>query len=226
MIKSITDSATLTPARPAKRLGFWVALAVLIIFHAVGFWGLLFSGRPMYFQELTPLNLLLTNMLLFSLHRNWNAHFILFATVIAVTGFLAEVIGVHTGLLFGQYRYGAALGIKLWEVPLLIGLNWLMLTYSTGTIAAKFNVNPWAKALISSALMVLLDFFLEPVAMHFDFWNWQGNVIPFSNYIGWLLLAFLMQLYFHFTAIYKHNRLAPVVYLVQLLFFLGLYFLI
>jgi uncharacterized membrane protein len=222
MIKTIDNIATITP-KTTRTIGFWVCLVVLVIFHIVGFWGLMFSGRPMYFQELTPLNLLLTNALLFSLHRNWNMQFILFAVLVTIAGFMAEVIGIHTGLLFGQYNYGGALGFKLWDVPLLIGLNWLMLVYSTGTIVSKLKVNLLVRALAGAALMVLLDFFMEPVAMQFDFWDWQGGVIPMSNYIGWLGLAFLLHLYFQYIAVYRQNPLAPFVYLVQLLFFIGLY---
>ncbi|MFD2246791.1 carotenoid biosynthesis protein [Pontibacter ruber] len=202
---------------------FSVALFVLVLFHAVGFWGLLFSNDPEYFQTLTPMNLLLTYALLFAFHKRWNSTFILFAVVVAVAGFMAEVVGIHTGLLFGNYSYGAALGTKLFEVPLLIGLNWLMLVYTTGHIANYTSLHWLAKALLAALLMVGLDFFIEPVAMRFDFWSWNGDRIPWSNYIGWLGLSLLLQVYFQRTAIYKRNRLAPFVYLVQLVFFLGLY---
>lgn len=221
MTESLQSKSSL--AAPKTTIGFWVALAVLVIFHAVGFWGLQFSGRPMYFQELTPLNLILTNILLFSLHRHWNTQFVIFAVVVTIAGFLAEVVGVHTGLLFGNYRYGAALGAKLWDVPLLIGLNWLLLIYSTGTITNRLNQPIVVKALAGAGLMLLYDFFMEPVAMQYDFWYWKNNQIPFSNYLGWLGLAFVLQLYFHKTTLYKQNPLAPFVYLVQLLFFVGLF---
>ncbi len=199
------------------------AIAVLVIFHGVGFWGLLFSNNPGYFQELTPLNLLLTNLLLFSFHRQWNGAFILFAVVVAAVGFLAEVVGVHTGLLFGNYTYGAALGLKLWNVPLLIGLNWLMLVYVTGHLVNLTKLHWLLKAILGAMLMVLLDFFIEPVAMKYDFWSWQGNTIPFSNYAGWMALAFLLQVYFQQASFRKQNKLSAYVYAVQLLFFIGLY---
>ncbi|MDX5481347.1 MAG: carotenoid biosynthesis protein [Hymenobacteraceae bacterium] len=199
------------------------AVAVLIIFHAVGFWGLILSGDPVYFQELTPMNILLTNALLFGFHRQWNLNFLLFAAVVFAVGFLSEVVGVHTGLLFGTYSYGAALGIKLWEVPLLIGLNWLMLVYTTGHIA-NFTQLHWAiKALLGALLMVCLDFFIEPVAVRYDFWSWQGDRIPLSNFIGWFAVALMLQLYFQKGNFFKLNRLAPYVYLVQLLFFISIY---
>lgn len=206
-----------------KKYALPVAVAVLVIFHGVGLWGLLFSGNPEYFQQLTPMNLLLTNVLLFSFHRQWNTAFVIFAVVVFGVGFFSEVLGVHTGLLFGNYSYGAALGLKLWEVPLLIGLNWLMLVYTTGHISNYFKLHWLVKALIGTLLMVLLDYFIEPVAMQYDFWGWQGNHIPFSNFIGWFAVAFLLQLYFQKATFFKGNKLAPYVYLVQLVFFIILF---
>ena len=206
-----------------KKYALPLALAVLVIFHGVGLWGLLLSGDPAYFQQLTPMNLLLTNALLFGFHRHWNGDFVLFAAVVFTVGFLSEVIGVHTGLLFGDYSYGAALGAKLWEVPLLIGLNWLMLVYTTGHISNYIGLHWVAKALVGAGLMVLLDYFIEPVAMQYDFWSWSGNHIPASNFIGWFGVALLLQLYFQRANIFKHNKLAPYVYLVQLLFFICLF---
>lgn len=199
------------------------AVAVLVIFHAVGLWGLLFSGEPEYFQQLTPMNLLLTNVLLFSFHRRWNAAFLLFAVVVFCVGFFSEVLGVHTGLLFGNYSYGAALGLQLWEVPLLIGLNWLMLVYTTGHISNYFKLHWLIRALVGTVLMVLLDYFIEPVAMQYDFWSWQGDSIPVSNFVGWFAVAFLLQLYFQKAFFFKSNKLAPYVYLVQLVFFICLF---
>ena len=205
------------------RFALPAALAVLIIFHSVGLWGLLFSGEPAYFQRLTPMNLLLTNVLLFSFHRRWNLSFAVFAVIVFSVGFLSEVLGVHTGLLFGDYSYGAALGLKLWEVPLLIGLNWLVLVYTTGHISNFFRLHWFVKALIGALLMVLLDYFIEPVAMQYDFWSWRGNHIPLSNFIGWFAVALLLQLYFQKAHFFKDNKLAPYVYLVQLLFFVCLF---
>jgi uncharacterized membrane protein len=218
---------TYLPAIPLQQrlqpYAFAIALGVLVIFHAVGFWGLLFSGEPEKFQRLTPMNLLLTNVLLFAFHRRWNAAFVLFAVVVMLAGFFAEVVGVHTGLLFGDYAYGESLGIKLLEVPLLIGLNWLMLVYTTGHLVNITQFHWVTKAIAAAILMVGLDFFMEPVAMEFDFWDWQGGYIPWSNYAGWLGLSVLLQLYFQKAAIFKQNQLAPYVFLVQVVFFVSLW---
>ncbi|GAB3203059.1 putative membrane protein [Pontibacter aydingkolensis] len=222
MLKTITTKANITRKYKYNKYGLPLALAVLVIFHAVGFWGLLFSGEPAYFQNLTPMNLLLTNALLFAFHRSWNRAFILFAILVFAVGYFSEVVGVHTGLLFGDYTYGQALGLKVWEVPVLIGLNWLMLVYVTGHISNYSNWHWIAKAILGAGLMVLLDYFIEPVAMRFDFWSWSQSDIPLSNYVGWFIVAFILQLYFQKAAFIKRNRLALFVYFVQLLFFVSI----
>lgn len=220
----MTEEHTLTDIEPLKnRILFPLALGVLVIFHLVGFWGLQFSSDPGYFQALTPLNLLLTSVLLFSFHREWNKPFLLFMLVVPVIGFFAELVGIHTGLIFGDYEYGAALGVKLWQVPLLIGLNWLILIYVTGQIANYAGGSIWIKSFVGAQLMVLLDIFLEPVAVKYDFWHWSGNIIPVSNYLGWFGLSFLLQYYYHRIPIYKQNPISVYVYAIQLFFFVCLY---
>lgn len=199
-----------------------LAITILFIFHAVGFYGLGLSANPGWFQALTPLNLLLTMVLLFSFHKSWNTVFLLFAATVMLVGFFSEIIGVHTGLLYGNYHYGQSLGIKLREVPLLIALNWLLLVYITGVLVQPWPGHWLLKALLAAGFMVLLDMFIEPVAAVLDYWTWQDYRIPAGNYWGWLGVSFALQVYFQQAAFKKQNPLAPVVYLLQLVFFIGL----
>ena len=200
-----------------------LAMLVLVIFHAVGFYGLTYSDYRAYFLTLVPFNLLLTNLILFSFHQAFTKSFLVFAGVVFLTGFLAEVLGIHTALLFGHYQYGAALGFKLWEVPLIIGLNWLMLVYSAGHAVNYLRSAPgWAKALAAAGLMVALDYLIEPVAVQLDFWSWRAGLIPVSNFAGWLGVALLLQFYFQRSNFPKNNRLAAGVFLLQFVFFAAL----
>ena len=199
-----------------------ISIAVLVIFHLVGFWGMAFSHDSTYFQNLTPLNLLLTAFLLFINHQHFNSAFWLFFSGTFLAGFLAEVVGVHTGLLFGNYRYGEALGFKLWEVPVLIGLNWVILVYCTGILALKWQQSLFGASFLAALLMVLLDFFIEPVAVTFDYWSWKNEVIPAWNFICWFGLAFILQLAFQHSRIDKTNRMAGPVFFTILAFFFAL----
>lgn len=97
-------------------------IGVLFLFYCVGFWGMGFSAYEAWFKSLVPFNLLLTNTLLFLFHRGWQRSFFFFAFVAWLAGMAFEWVGVHTGLMFGEYVYGPTLGSKLWEVPILIFL--------------------------------------------------------------------------------------------------------
>jgi putative membrane protein len=49
------------------------------------------------------------------------------------------MLGVHTGILFGNYKYGNALGLKLNDVPILIGINWFIVVYACGMSALQLR---------------------------------------------------------------------------------------
>ncbi len=116
-----------------------LAVFVLVVLHIVGFYGLAFSANPGWFRSLSALNLIITGGLLFSFHKTWNWSFGGFAVVVLLAGFFAEIIGVHTGLLFGDYTYGQSLGFKLWNILLIIAVNWLILVYSTGVLVQPLS---------------------------------------------------------------------------------------
>jgi putative membrane protein len=137
-------------------------------------------------------------------------------------GFFVEVAGVRTGLLFGFYEYGPTLGAQWLGVPLIIGVNWLILTYTTGVLARYLPLSDFARAVVAALLMVGLDACLEPVAVRYDFWQWRYDVIPLQNFKGWFVVALFLQVFFNRTDFVKRNALAPFVYMLQLLFFLAL----
>ncbi|EMR01775.1 carotenoid biosynthesis protein [Cesiribacter andamanensis] len=137
-------------------------------------------------------------------------------------GYGVEVLGVHTGAIFGEYWYGGAFGPKVLEVPLLIGLNWLVLVYCCGTICQRLALPTPLKAALAAALMVGLDFFIEPISARYDFWYWQENIIPAQNFIAWFITAFLLLVLFYVLPIRRGNFLALPLYIMQLLFFASL----
>ena len=86
-----------------------IATAIAVFFHAVGMVGLLYYDQGFFIQA-TPFNLLLSFALLLWTWEDKNISF--FFAACFLTGFAAEVIGVNTGMLFGDYRYGDVLGYK------------------------------------------------------------------------------------------------------------------
>ena len=110
--------------------------------------------------------------------------------------FFSEWIGVCFGWLFGDYTYGDSLGFKLDGVPIIMGANWLLLCLVSRELVGKLFSNKFLIIITSSLLMVLIDVLMEPLSNQLDFWSWKNNVIPFSNYIDWFLVAILNQTIF------------------------------
>ena len=116
------------------------------MFHVSGILGIIY-GNSEWFISVTPLNLSINFVLLIV---NCSGHKWFFPMVIIgfLTGMISEILGVHRGWIFGHYQYGEALGYKLLGVPLLIGVNWTLLTLITGAIAQQFYKNIFMRIIL------------------------------------------------------------------------------
>ncbi len=203
-----------------------IAIFILVIVYLVG---VICIAIPMHedFILLTPLNLLLSMGLLLWTADNDARHFYPLLGLSFLWGFGAEVIGVHTGLIFGNYIYGEVLGFKLWDTPLLIGLNWAMLLYAGSCVVNALVPSeiPQSyfmsvmKAIIVAALMTGLDMLIEPVAIVQGFWQWEGSTIPIQNYIGWFVVSLPLAFLFQVKLPGMTNKVAVVLFILQVLFF-------
>lgn len=144
---------------------------------------------------------------------------------IFLLGYGVEVAGVHTGMVFGEYAYGDTLGLKLFDVPLVMGLNWLTLVYSVGVIFNRWNISTWIKAALGACVLMFLDFFIEPIAIHYDYWSWKTVSVPVQNYVAWFIISFFFLIFFYTLNFKKENKLAFLYFMVQLLFFASLNYL-
>lgn len=195
-------------------------ISFLIIFYSVGLIGLLIPQTHTLFINLFPMALLLSFALILLLHSApYNAKTASGLLIIAVTGYLIEVIGVNTSLIFGSYTYGAALGFEVFNTPLMIGINWVLLVYASGSIVSAIPVNPVFRIVIASLLMLLYDFVLEQAAPMLDMWKWEGGEVPLQNYIAWLLIAVCFHAFIRQTGIKIRNPVALTIFMCQLLFF-------
>ena len=100
---------------------------LMICIYTVGALGHLHADLKPYFLILTPYNLVLTLVVYLALNAI-KLKDIPLLSIIFTIGFFIEVIGVKTGLLFGVYHYGDSLGLKWLNVPLVMGINWILLS--------------------------------------------------------------------------------------------------
>lgn len=199
---------------------FQTILFVLLILYTVGIIGIGTNIWPPFIL-LTPINLLASLGLVLWNHSSKNAQLILFVCLVFTIGWTAEWFGVRTGLLFGQYAYGKSLGPKVAETPLMIGINWVMITYAAGMVTNQWAAQQktWIKIILAAVLMVGIDFFIEPVAPLLDFWRWEHNEVPIQNYWGWLWIALLVQFIFFKLFGKEQNKAGSALFFIQLGFF-------
>lgn len=194
----------------------------LVLFYAIGVTAIYIPFTAKLFISLTPLALLLSFTLLLVFHKNFDLKTIGTFTLIFVAGYLVEVFGVNTGLIFGNYKYGETLSIKLLETPVIMGLNWILMIYLTASVIEKYKIPVLLKILVSSTIMVAYDFVLEQVAPKMDMWSWQNNSVPLQNYIAWFGIAVIFHGSLKISRIETKNKLSVTILICQILFFVAL----
>lgn len=194
---------------------------LLAIFYTVGVIGIMIPSTSKYFLQLTPLTLLLTFSLLLLFHNNkYDIKTLSIFIGIYLIGFFIEMLGVQTGLIFGTYHYGSGLGPKIGGSPLIIGINWLMLTYASHSIINKYKIASFLKIVLGASLMLFYDIILETVAPYMDMWSFKEASVPFQNYLVWFGLALLFHSMLVIFKIDTTNKIAKTVFFVQFVFFL------
>ena len=198
----------------------FISIVLLLVIHLVGLFGFIIA--PDKFVHLTALNLMFSAFIILINNQNRKIKHFTYLVFIGITGYLVEVIGIQSHLIFGTYEYGSTLGFKLFDVPLLMSLNWVVPIYCVGMVCNYFPWNNFVKALLGAILMTTFDILLEPVAIGFDYWNWINAEIPVQNYCAWFVISFLFLLGFNYIDFNKENKTAAILFSTQLLFFSGL----
>jgi putative membrane protein len=195
-----------------------VGIAILIVLHVVGAIGFL-SPLSEWFVFLTPVNLIATAGMLWIDTKAENKHAFTLIFAIWLIGYSVEILGVKTGFPFGEYDYGEVLGWKFFEVPPLIGINWLIVIWGGFSLAKNFRVSKYLRWLVTALLVVGLDVLIEPVAVHYELWSWADGMPPIANYVGWFVVAAILALLFEYYPLVAKPRLGMTAFVCQLLFF-------
>ena len=213
------------------------ATVIAIIFHLVGFVGILWIDLP-GFVAMTPVNLILCFLLIVWTQDKPDFPFFFFSLVAFTTGIFTEYVGVNKQLIFGHYQYENALGLKMGGVPWIIGINWFMVIYCCGitvhTLLNQFLNSRNIKSLsqrstlvfiavifFGALLAMMFDWLMEPVAIRLGYWTWlTDGGIPLKNYWDWFFVSAFLMIVFRLLDFSKKNQFALHLLLIQVLFFL------
>lgn len=184
----------------------------LVVIFSVGVIGHIFLLDLM--KTLTPITLFIVNsLILYVFIHNQNRiakkKSIVILSIIFLITLIIEIIGEKTGAIFGRYAYGDVLSynvLEIFNVPLIIGFNWVMVILSATALSQKITLNEYLQIPVTGLIAVAFDYVLEPVAIRLGYWFWLDEFgftireVPLENYIAW----FLISSFFAF-AIKKNN---------------------
>jgi putative membrane protein len=208
-----------------------ISLGLLSIFFSVGVLG---HSLPQTFDlmiQVTPWVLFISAGLVLyislaqdSVRGPIKPH-LLWICICYVITFALEAIGVTTGFVFGSYTYGHTLGLQVFNTPLVIGLNWVIVILGI-TVAVKQIVNhPILVSFLVGIFAVVFDVILEPLAMdrRMDYWSWEGGVVPVHNYIAWFMISFVFALaYVLRVKTPMKSWILPGYWIIQTIFFIAI----
>jgi putative membrane protein len=196
------------------------AIVVILLFHLVGLVGLSVPSLQTPFMQIVPWHILLMLLVILLTNESDRSLLAVFVIIIAMSGFVLEWLGVHKYWIFGDYSYGKTLGLKLFDIPLTIGLNWFLLVYATGVTMQHSRLKSALIRVITGAvILVMLDLLIEPVAVNLDYWHWDFNIIPAKNYICWFFVSIAFLYVFELFKFKKQSIVPPVLLITQFVFF-------
>ncbi len=192
----------------------------LVIMYSVGVIGHSIPALLNLMKILTPFTLLLTGGVVFyNVVKSTRKNFLIWCAAVYSVTLSLEIIGVKTGVIFGEYTYGNVLGLKLLDTPLIIGLNWMFVILGAILIVEKLFVKKYLIVLFAGVLAVLFDIVLEPVAIELGYWNWSEGFIPIQNYIAWFIISIFAASLFHLLKIEINSSVPKFYFYIQLIFF-------
>jgi len=202
---------------PSRRRAFEVALdrtvahnrfTIAVVFPTVGAISLLASAEgllpaPLAFNPLLILLgvLVMRLPLVGGLLELVDRRATLALCVLVAYSYAVEFVGVTTGLPYGDFSYGVALGPMVGDIPLALPLlfvplvlnSYLLVTLLLGARAR----HPLLRIGGVVAAVVAVDLVLDPAAVALGFWQYESGAyygVPLSNYAGWLLSAVVATL--------------------------------
>ena len=182
-----------------------------------GFFGIL-SDQKEFFLSSSPYVLTMTLFLLI-VNNSLEKKFLLRLFYVFFLGLTVEIIGVNFSFFFGEYEYGENLGFKIFNVPIVIGFNWVLLIILTGNFAHNiFPKSIISKILFGSTLMILLDLLIEISAPKLNYWEFATHPVPFSNYLWWFIFSVLFHIIYQ-SKEKKESIVSTNILIIHFLFF-------
>lgn len=118
-------------------------------------------------------------------------------------GSFFESLSLRTGFPFGHYFFTGVMGPKVMGLPILLAFAWVGVGYAAWVVAslivgapANSRMGVLVTPFVAAAAMCAWDLGMDPEWAYIDrAWVWLNGGgyfgVPFSNFFGWLLTAWV-----------------------------------
>jgi putative membrane protein len=126
--------------------------------------------------------------------------------IVSGIGLMAEITGIATGFPFGCYHYATGrLGPEVAGVPWVVPLAWTGGIYPVWVVAGRLAAGVAGRIALTAVGAVGWDLFLDPQMVADGQWTWCSTQpglpglshIPYTNYLGWFIVAALLAVPLH-----------------------------
>ena len=112
------------------------------------------------------------------------------------------------------------LGPKIAGVPVILGLNWVLMIYGGLAITSRTDFRIIPVSLLSALLVTASDVIIEKFAIMTGMWSWVDGDPPLKNFIGWFFFSFLFSLICYKVVQSQARRVAIHIYIYQMILFM------
>ena len=110
--------------------------------------------------------------------------------------YAVEVVGISTGIPYGEFSYGVSLGPMAGGVPLALPVFFIPLVVNAYLLCVLLLGERAAARTVRLGVVIptviAMDIVLDPGAVALGFWSFADGGfygVPLSNYVGWTLSA-------------------------------------
>jgi putative membrane protein len=111
--------------------------------------------------------------------------------VLGVLAFVFEVFAIATGLPYGEFRYRAPVGPRLFDAPIFVGLGWIPLLLGCGWLGLRVTNRTSSAFFVALLALIFTDILLDPAAVAVGLWEYKTQPlmvyeVPIQNFFGWI----------------------------------------